>query len=741
MTYDTSKLPKVIFSTFALPTGFGFQFMVRIFSLLVCLTSITYGAKGQNQQSPFAVDPWLIFDNLCEQEGMFYYPEPVGSNFVNGQPPSEQRSSKNAKDPAVAIASSLKEIRDGNYEKALLLIQRASVSEDGTVSRDLLLIKGYTQYLLLQYEQAGGTFRMALSEAGNDHRNAIRCMIAQSLYMEKKFGEAEKKLRETLPALQSLRKARILVMLSELALRNGNFAASENYITEAIPLFRAGDDHQGEAMALRNRGVGAYRKSDYATAVTHFRHSMEVSPQLSVAKLLKDTYLKLFTIGSLAGDHQKSNDYNILYVSLRDSIDKVERSRILNSQFTRRELVEKEAIAGMLRRNTPISLKDLSPLELERNRQVIEAEIERLEKEKIIEDLNIARKLSDQATIERDDRIHQLTREMEQQELALSRKELEVSKARAMRTNLLIAFIFIIIIATLLFTRYRNQKKSHATLDEAYRDLSETHQKLIATQEQLVHSQKMASLGQLSAGIAHEIQNPLNFVNNFAELSVELVAELRSASDEEKEEILSNLSANLEKIHFHGKRADKIVKGMLTHARTGETEKVPVDINKMVDELLDLSYHGNRTRDQAFTADIIKNPDPQLPLVPIVMQELSRVLINLFNNAFYAVGQKVKTAPRTYQPSVGVSTTLSKGRVIIKVRDNGTGIPEKVKNRIFDPFFTTKPAGEGTGLGLSLSYDIIVKGHNGQLEVNSEEGSFTEFVITLPLDNTASKGN
>lgn len=732
---------KVIFSTFALPTGFGFQFMIRIFSLLFSLSVITFVVNGQDQQHRMAVDPWLIFDNLCEQEGMFYYPEPVGGIPANGHAEIDQRPSKNSKDPQVAITSSLKEIGDGNYEKSIQVLQRVVLKEGEPEYLNILLLKGYTHYLLLQYDEAGRKFREAFTASDKAAQPAVGCMVAQTLYMEKNFAEAEKEFREALPALPLSRKARILVQLSELAIRNGNFAASEEYVAEAIPLFRASGDRAGEAMAFRNRGIGSYRKSDYGTAVTHFRHSMEVSPHLSVAKLLKDTYLKLFTIGSLAGDHQKSNDYNILYVSIRDSIDGVERSRILNSQFTRRELVEKEAIAGMLRRNTPISLKNLSPLELERNRQVIEAEIERLEKEKIIEDLNIARKLSDQATIERDERIQQLTREKEQQELALSRKELEVSKARAMRTNLLIAVIFIIIIAALLFARYRNQKKSHATLDAAYRDLSETHQKLIVTQEQLVHSQKMASLGKLSAGIAHEIQNPLNFVNNFAELSVELVNELRSASAEEKEEILSNLSGNLEKIHFHGKRADKIVKGMLTHSRTGETEKVEVDINKMVDELLDLSYHGNRTRDQAFTADIIKNLDPQLPPVPVVMQELSRVLINLFNNAFYAVGQKVKTAHGTYQPSVGVSTSRSNGRVIIKVRDNGTGIPERVRSKIFDPFFTTKPAGEGTGLGLSLSYDIIVKGHNGQLEVNSEEGTYTEFVITLPLGVVSTKGN
>lgn len=243
----------------------------------------------------------------------------------------------------------------------------------------------------------------------------------------------------------------------------------------------------------------------------------------------------------------------------------------------------------------------------------------------------------------------------------------------------------------------------------------------------------MAALGELTAGIAHEIQNPLNFVNNFSELSVELINELKEPGAD-KDAIMQDLLSNLEKIHTHGKRADKIVKGMLIHSRNGQAEKQQSDLNKIIDELVDLSYHGNRSRDNSFTADIIKNFDLNLPPVKIVTQDISRVLINLFNNAFYAVGQRAAKEGKGFQPTVGVSTQYTNGKVLIKIRDNGTGIPADIVSKIFDPFFTTKPAGEGTGLGLSLSYDIIVKGHNGNLSVTSEAGSFTEFLITLPVE-------
>ena len=260
---------------------------------------------------------------------------------------------------------------------------------------------------------------------------------------------------------------------------------------------------------------------------------------------------------------------------------------------------------------------------------------------------------------------------------------------------------------------------------------------LKATQTQLIQSEKMASLGELTAGIAHEIQNPLNFVNNFSEVSVELVDEMDEELDHgdiaEAKVIGTDLKQNLEKIQHHGKRADAIVKGMLQHSRSGSGTKEPININVLADEYLRLSYHGLRSKDKEFNSELVTRFDADLPKVNVIPQDIGRVLLNLFNNAFYAVNQKTKTAGAGYKPEVSVSTTATDGQFIIKVKDNGVGIPDTNKEKIMQPFFTTKPTGEGTGLGLSLTYDMVVKGHGGSIIVDTKEGQFTEFTITLPL--------
>jgi signal transduction histidine kinase/ligand-binding sensor domain-containing protein len=267
--------------------------------------------------------------------------------------------------------------------------------------------------------------------------------------------------------------------------------------------------------------------------------------------------------------------------------------------------------------------------------------------------------------------------------------------------------------------------------------LAETVTELKTTQQQLVQSEKLASLGELTAGIAHEIQNPLNFVNNFSEVSMELAVELKSelASGNTADAIAlaDDIENNLEKIIHHGKRADGIVKNMLQHSRNNSGEKEPTDINKLAEEYLRLSYHGLRAKDKSFNSDMATDFDEKLPKLTVIPQDIGRVLLNLFNNAFYAVQQKKKTADATYKPMVKVSTTLKSKNIEIKVTDNGIGMPEAVKDKILQPFFTTKPTGEGTGLGLSMSYDIVVKGHAGKLEVNTKENEFTEFILTLPL--------
>ncbi|GAB3962285.1 hypothetical protein GCM10028805_63120 [Spirosoma harenae] len=262
---------------------------------------------------------------------------------------------------------------------------------------------------------------------------------------------------------------------------------------------------------------------------------------------------------------------------------------------------------------------------------------------------------------------------------------------------------------------------------------------LKATQSQLIHSEKMASLGELTAGIAHEIQNPLNFVNNFSEVSIELIDELseeqaKEERDHELEaEILTDLRQNLQKITQHGSRAASIVKGMLQHSRASTGQREPTDLNALGDEYLRLAYHGLRAKDKTFNAQLKTDFDPSLGEVSMIPQDIGRVLLNLFTNAFYAVQQRQKQSTDSgYQPTVTLTTRNAKDEAIITVSDNGTGIPEELQQKIFQPFFTTKPTGEGTGLGLSLAYDIITKGHNGEMEVESKEGQGTKFIITLP---------
>ena len=278
-----------------------------------------------------------------------------------------------------------------------------------------------------------------------------------------------------------------------------------------------------------------------------------------------------------------------------------------------------------------------------------------------------------------------------------------------------------------------------AALTQQSEELREAVTELKTTQAQLIQAEKMASLGELTAGIAHEIQNPLNFVNNFAEVSSELLDELtdeqaKPAPDVALEvDLLADLQQNLEKITHHGQRAASIVRGMLEHSRASNGERTPTDLNALADEYLRLAYHGLRAKDKSFNATLQTDFAPALPLVEAVSQDLGRVLLNLFTNAFYAVRKRQEAGEPGYAPTVRVQTAQEEDEVVVRVRDNGTGIPEEVQQKIFQPFFTTKPSGEGTGLGLSLSYDLVVKGHGGTLEVDSEEGSYTEFVVRLPL--------
>jgi len=274
---------------------------------------------------------------------------------------------------------------------------------------------------------------------------------------------------------------------------------------------------------------------------------------------------------------------------------------------------------------------------------------------------------------------------------------------------------------------------------ERTRELNQTLQDLKSTQSQLIQSEKMASLGELTAGIAHEIQNPLNFVNNFSEVNSELISELleerkKEVRDYENEDaILNDIKENEQKINHHGKRADAIVKGMLLHSRSSSGVKELSDINALADEYLRLAYHGLRAKDKSFNATMKTDFDESIGNINIIPQDIGRVILNLITNAFYAVNEKKQQMPSGYEPTVSVSTHSLNGKVEIKVADNGNGIPQKVLDKIYQPFFTTKPSGQGTGLGLSMSYEIVTKGHSGELRVETKEGEGSVFTVSLPV--------
>jgi len=340
-----------------------------------------------------------------------------------------------------------------------------------------------------------------------------------------------------------------------------------------------------------------------------------------------------------------------------------------------------------------------------------------------------------------------LSFEIEQE---MNAKELSIAKLQSQNKISALSRNFSIGIAALLFLivagvyyRFRSKKKANLVLEKTLADLR-------STQTQLIQSEKMASLGELTAGIAHEIQNPLNFVNNFSEVNGELISELveevEKGNTAEVKAIAKDIKENEEKINHHGKRADAIVKGMLQHSRSSSGVKESTDINALCDEYLRLSYHGLRAKDKSFNATIKTDFDNSIGNINIIPQDIGRVVLNLLTNAFYAVEEKKKSphplkgGNEPYEPTVTITTRKlgsplgDGGKVEIKVTDNGGGIPQKVLDKIFQPFFTTKPTGQGTGLGLSLSYDIITKGHGGELKVETKKGEGTEFIISLPVN-------
>ena len=326
-----------------------------------------------------------------------------------------------------------------------------------------------------------------------------------------------------------------------------------------------------------------------------------------------------------------------------------------------------------------------------------------------------------QFEIDESERIQAERLRKSEEEKAIS--EIELKEHKRFLWSAILALVLISGFVVFIFRQLNINRKNLAVLK--------------STQLQLIHSEKMASLGELTSGIAHEIQNPLNFVNNFSELSVEMSQEME---DEFKEgripeglDLAREIKGNLDKIYFHGQRADKIVKSMLQHSRINNQVKEPQDINKILSQALEFSYSAFRTREKNISVEINTQLSADLPLIPLVAESMNRVFLNLFQNAFYALNEKYIQLGSEFRPLLKISSFKDGNRMKIKIWDNGTGIPDDIQNKIMQPFFTTKPTGEGTGLGLSLSYDILVKEHQGSLNLHSEPGKFAEFIIELPI--------
>ncbi len=477
----------------------------------------------------------------------------------------------------------------------------------------------------------------------------------------------------------------------------------------------------------------------YTKALEHLNRGMQIAKEIGALGHQMSLWHSISTTYEKQKDFTKAYDAYKNFITIRDSITNDETKKKINQKEMQYEYDKKEASfkyeqqlsdEKLLRQEKELILKKqaLTLSNKEKDLQHLAFLKEKAEKQQKENLLTLSEKEKLLQTVQ----LNEVTKEkkIQQTELELSYAELESKK---MQRNIFISGIILLIgLSFYVYSNFVKQKKSNKIIAGANRELKET-------QQQLVQQEKLASLGSLTAGIAHEIKNPLNFVNNFAELSNELLDELKSVQgDEEKNEIIRTLQQNLQKINEHGKRADGIVKSMLEHSRSGLAEKAPVDINKLIDEYTNLAYHGMRALVADFNCTIEKNFANDLPEIYVVQQDISRVILNLINNAFYAIKDK----PDAKLEIITEHVSSPSKAVTIRIIDNGTGIPQSIKEKIFEPFFTTKPSGQGTGLGLSLSFDIV-KAHGGKLEVQSEEGTGssakalakagTEFIITLPI--------
>ena len=502
----------------------------------------------------------------------------------------------------------------------------------------------------------------------------------------------------------------IYLNLGGFYFKTGNYDSSLVYEEEALYNMYKSGYKVYEGMALATKGSNYLKKGNYELAKQYFEKSILASHIQNNKTTIPHTYLLLADLYKTIG----KNDSGIYYT--------------------------KKALTNYQQLDLRASVNDCyaSLYTLFESTKNADSAFYYLKLYKALNDsvsMDEKKKLNEYQNVGFNEQINQ--REQE---------NARIEKENTMRTYILVAGILVfMMIAFLLYRNNRIRRKANELLQKQKeeielqkRNAEQTLSKLKSTQTQLIQSEKMASLGELTAGIAHEIQNPLNFVNNFSDLNTELVdelkEELKSGNIEGANYIADDIRTNNGKISHHGKRAESIVTGMLQHSRTSTGQKEPTDINKLADEYLRLAYHGIRAKEKDFNCKIVTEFGESIGNINIISGDIGRVILNLINNAFYAVNERLRQSPpdSRYEPTVTVNTNKEGNQVSVCVRDNGSGMPQKIIDKIFNPFFTTKPTGQGTGLGLSLSYDIV-KAHGGDIKVQSKEGEGTEFIVQLPF--------
>ncbi|MEP6596177.1 MAG: ATP-binding protein, partial [Ginsengibacter sp.] len=519
------------------------------------------------------------------------------------------------------------------------------------------------------------------------------------------YNKAISMLRQT---SDSIPLASFILNAGESIRKNGKYDSALQYFKESEAIFKNMNYPAGTAYSLGNIGMVYASTGKNKLAENNIKEAIEM---LTVSQ---DYYPICDYLISLSDMHLKNGD-------VQKALDHAGRSLKLASQFHLKEQIS----------NGNLKLSEIYE-KVGKWDQSLKHYKAHIVYEDSLNNIKIIQKMADLRT---DFEVSQIQAEVN----LLNRQR------RLQRVLLFVALIVlsvIIVLVTILLRNNRQKQRAYTLLSkekvitEEQRDqTNKALEKLKRAQAHLIQSEKMASLGELAAGIAHEIQNPLNFVNNFSELNSELITELQAENKKGNPDAVHAISEeifrNEEKISHHGKRADAIVKGMLQHSRPGASEKIPVNINALVDEYFRLAYHGLRAKDKSFNTAMHTDFDPQAGEINVVPQEIGRVILNLVNNAFYAVASKSKEEGNDFSPAVSVSTKKTNDQLLISVKDNGTGISTSVKEKIFHPFFTTKGPGLGTGLGLSLSHDIV-KAHGGEIRVESEEGVGSEFVVILP---------